>query len=224
VRVEAIPPDAFSYGRALNLGCRLTAAPLIVALSAHALPAGREWLASLVAPFAHPNVAATYGRQLPHPDLDPFRRQRILDYWSTEPHDDAPGRVQYSNANGAVRRTAWEARPWDEHLPGAEDRAWAAAEVAAGHRVVYVPAAAVYHSHSEGARAVYRRWRAEGAGIGGDDEPRRAALRRWMSLVRGDLRSIAPTPRDWRWAWWSPVLRGSEILGWRAGLRARSRR
>jgi len=223
VRVEEIPPGSFTYGRALNLGFGWTAAPLVVALSAHALPADEHWLERLLAPFDDERVVATYGRQLPHADLDPFRRRQVLDYWGAAAGDDAPGAVRYSNANGAVRRRAWEQRPWDEQLAGSEDHAWGEAVVAAGGRVVYVPEAAVYHSHSEGARSVYRRSRAEALGTGAPRQATRDALRRWAWVVRGDLRAIAREPRQWRWAWWSPVFRASEILGEQAGARRRSR-
>jgi rhamnosyltransferase len=166
VRVEEIPPSTFTYGRALNLGFAWTSAPLVVALSAHALPADARWLERLLAPFADEQVMATYGRQLPHADLDPFRRRQVLDYWGASPREDAPGAVRYSNANGAVRRSAWERLRWDEHMAGSEDRAWGEQVVASGGRIVYVPEAAVYHSHTEGARAVYRRSRAEALGTG----------------------------------------------------------
>ncbi|MCZ7585330.1 MAG: glycosyltransferase [Deltaproteobacteria bacterium] len=51
VRVVQIAPEAFTYGRALNLGMRETASPYGVFLSAHALPFDRDWLRNLLAPF-----------------------------------------------------------------------------------------------------------------------------------------------------------------------------
>jgi rhamnosyltransferase len=219
VRVEEISAGAFTYGRALNLGFGWTQAPLVACLSAHALPADRHWLERLVAPFVDPSVAATYGRHLPHADLDPFRRRMVLDYWTAQPRVDAPRSVRFSNANSAVRRSAWERFPWDERLRGAEDKVWAETVTATAAQVVYVPEACVYHSHREGARAVYRRNRAEAKGRDVALQPTGEALRRYASTVRGDLRLVAGHPRDWRWAWWSPVFRAAEILGERAGTR-----
>ena len=222
VRVEAIPAEAFTYGRSLNLGFAHTSAPLVAALSAHALPVDTRWLERLTAHFADADVAAVYGRQLPHADLDPFRRRAVLEYWGSEPREDGVGAVRFSNANGAVRRTAWESLPWDEALPASEDRSWAASVVAGGGRIVYAPDAAVLHSHSEGARAVYRRHRAEARATDLEHRTRRDALSWYVSAVRGDLRSIARHPRQWRWAWWSPVFRASAMLGEQAGSRPRA--
>jgi rhamnosyltransferase len=221
VRVEQIPPESFTFGHALNLGFGWTEAPLVVALSAHALPVNEHWLERLTAPFDDPQVAAAYGRQLPHADLDPFRRHQVLQYWGAEPRVDTVGEVRFSNANGAVRRTAWEECPWDEDLAASEDRIWGETIAARGGRIVYVPAAAVYHSHLERARAVYRRRRAElsSAGIQPGDGQR--SLRRYLGAIKGDMRLIARRPKEWHWVWWSPVFRASEILGERAATRRR---
>lgn len=221
VHVHEIPPQSFTFGRALNIGFALTTAPLIVSLSAHALPADGRWLERLIAPFEDPDVVATYGRQLPHADVDPFRRRQILDYWGSEPRVDAAGGVRLSNANGAVRRKAWEGQHWDETLSASEDRLWGEGQVKLGRRIVYVPEAAVYHSHTEGARAVYRRRRAEALHSGIEPKSRSAALRWYAEAIKGDLLLIKRNPREWRWAVWSPIFRASEILGERASVRRR---
>lgn len=142
VRVEHIPADDFTFGRALNLGARLARGALLVHLSAHCRPLGTDWLARLVAPFADPAVVAAFGRQVPIPGVNPIEAIAMTRNFPAA----GPARVLFSNANGAVRRAAVLARPWDEEIPAAEDHLWAA-DVRAPERVAYVPEAAVAHSH-----------------------------------------------------------------------------
>lgn len=142
VRVERMPPGEFTFGRALNVGARLAQGALLVHLSAHCRPLAADWLARLVAPFADTTVVATFGRQVPIPGVNPIEAIAMTRNF---PSSGAAG-VLFSNANGAVRRAAVLVRPWDEEIPAAEDHLWAAA-VRPPERVVYVPEAAVEHSH-----------------------------------------------------------------------------
>src|SRR5574339_612705 len=62
-RVVHIPPAEFTFGRSLNLGIQAATGELIVIASAHVYPVYPDWLASLLRPFADPNIALTYGKQ-----------------------------------------------------------------------------------------------------------------------------------------------------------------
>jgi rhamnosyltransferase len=220
VTVVTLKPEDFTFGRALNIGFEAAAGEVVVALSAHALPADSAWLERLLAPFVEPTVAAAYGRQLPHADLDPFRAREVLDYWGDERRDDSPDRVRYSNSNGALRRRQWEQHPFDEAMPYSEDDEWATWALAQGQRVVYVPEAAVYHSHTEGPVAWYRRQRAQAAAAGWPHPARAESLRRYAVLARADLRLVARRPSQWRWVPLGLALRAAEVLGIRAGTSA----
>jgi hypothetical protein len=57
-----------------------------------------------------------------------------------------PAGIRFSTANGAVRRAAVLARGFDEEIAIAEDHLWACG-LGARERIVYVPEAAVAHSH-----------------------------------------------------------------------------
>ena len=46
----------------------------VVMLTQDALPADRKWLAALLAPFADPQVVASYSRQVPRADANPMER------------------------------------------------------------------------------------------------------------------------------------------------------
>lgn len=220
VTLVTVDPEDFTFGRALNIGIEAAAGEVVVALSAHAVPADGAWLGRLLAPFAESSVAATYGRHLPHGDLDPFRAREVLDYWGAEPGEDTADRVRYSNSNGAIRRRLWQQHPFDEAMPYSEDDEWAAWVLAQGGRVVYVPDAAVYHSHSEGPVAWYRRQRAQAAAGGWPHPGRSESLRRYAALARGDLRLVAGHPAQWRWVPLGLALRAAEVLGIRAGTSA----
>ena len=64
MRVLTLPRAAFSYGRALNVGFAAATAPLVVSLSAHALPLDRHWLRNLTRPFADPLVDGVVGKTM----------------------------------------------------------------------------------------------------------------------------------------------------------------
>jgi len=141
VRVEQLP-GGFSYGKALNHGAALAGAALVVYLSAHCRPTTPDWLAALLAPFADPDVVATFGRQVPVPGVNPIEGITTSRIFPPE----GPAKVLLSNANAALRRTAVLAKPFDEEIPTAEDHVWACC-VRKPERIVYVPGAVVSHSH-----------------------------------------------------------------------------
>jgi len=123
---------------------------IVVALSAHALPTSKTWLANLIEPFKDPAVGGVYGRHVPRSNATPFE---LFGMWLSGVTSETPRRqtrdMMFSNANGAVRRHLALEHPFDETLPGAEDLAWADWIVRHGWVVCYQPAAAVYHSHGE---------------------------------------------------------------------------
>jgi glycosyltransferase involved in cell wall biosynthesis len=157
VRVATLPPGTFSYGRALNVGAAAARGALVVYLSAHARPRGRDWLAPLVAPFADATVVATFGRQVPIPGVNPIEAITTARVFPPAP----PAGVTFSTANGAVRRDAVLARPFDEEIAIAEDHLWGAGVTAPAH-IDYVPEAVVAHSHPMTLAAWGGRFRAHG--------------------------------------------------------------
>ena len=117
-----------------------------------------------------------------------------------------PPGVLFSTANGAVRRAAVLARPFDEEIAIAEDHLWARGAV---ERIAYVPEAAVAHSHAmslavwrarfyaHGLAAEYAR-RRRGIELPWG-EPRDGAARAFARLVgtlarRGEVRALAHLP------------------------------
>jgi rhamnosyltransferase len=165
LRIVKIPAEEFTYGRSLNTGIRESRGDVIVTLSAHAFPRGEHWLERLVSHFSDSKVAGVYGRQLPHDDAWPSVRRDYLEFYGQERRiqtdPDNPNEHCFSNAASAIRRSLWEKRPFDEMLPYCEDWEWARSMLMLGHTIVYEPDAAVYHSHNESLRVVYRRCQQE---------------------------------------------------------------
>lgn len=156
VILQEIPASAFSYGRALNIGFSLSHSDFLVSLSAHAIPTDSRWLFYLLSPFANPKVGGVYGRQLPHPNSNPFEARAYDQVYGPDPKIQSNDPF-FSSANCAIRRKLWEQFRFDESVSGAEDQLWAQQIQHDGYFVAYEPRAVVFHSHSEGLREVYRR-------------------------------------------------------------------
>jgi len=117
VRVERVPREGWTYGRALNAGAARARGAIVVYLSAHCRPLDDGWLARLGAPLADPAVIATFGRQVPVPGVNPIEAITTARNFPPAP----PAGVLFSTANGAARhgfRVAARPRP-------TASRAWA---------------------------------------------------------------------------------------------------
>ena len=219
VRLIQLPHDEFTYGRALNLGFAAATAPVVASLSAHALPLDRHWLRNLVRPLDDPHVDAVVGKTLPHADCNPFDRRGLRRRFGTTARflidGAAPG---FSNANSAVRRSAWLEAPYDESLPFSEDVLWARRRLGLGRGIVYAPDAAAYHSHNETTAQLRRRFRAE-ARAREIIDPHQARYRLsslLVDLVGGllfDWRTVLRTRAGRRWAWFAPRRRWAINVG-----------
>lgn len=181
-RVLEIPAAEFSFGGALNLGTSVCAAPVVVALSAHAFPRDRAWLERMAAALDDPAVACAFG---PERDAD----GRPL---SAAVRQDAAGlraapEWGYSNGAGAFRMALWRERGFRADMPGTEDREWALWALSRrGSVCVLDPALAVDHDHSgDGLRATFLRAEREARGYALflDRPPAgaRALARQWWS-------------------------------------------
>jgi len=156
-----IPPGDFTFGRALNWGCDAAKGDLLVFVSAHIYALADTWLEHLLEPFGDSRVGLSYGGQTGDHRSN-FAEVQLLKRWF--PEDGATVDQQNpfcNNANCAVRRSLWEAAPYDETLPGLEDMAFARELRTAGHRIAYVPSARIAHVHEEAAHQTFNRYRRE---------------------------------------------------------------
>ncbi len=159
-RVVHIQPEEFTFGRSLNLGIATATRDLVVVASAHVYPVYPDWLECLLAPFADPDTALTYGRQRGDKNSK-FSEQQIFARWY--PDEAAPLQTHpfCNNANAAIRRVLWEQYPYDDTLTGLEDLAWAKWAQAGGYAITYVPDAEVIHVHEESPGSVHSRYQRE---------------------------------------------------------------
>jgi len=160
VDIATIDASSFSFGRSLNTGCALATADVLVIASAHVYPVYDTWLEELTGPLSDPLVSLAYGRQVGD-DQTHYSERQILRRWFPE-HSDPDQRHPFcNNANAAVRRSAWEAFPYDQDLTGLEDMAWAHAALNRGERIAYVAEAPVVHVHREQWAQLKNRYRRE---------------------------------------------------------------
>jgi rhamnosyltransferase len=202
-----LPVERFSHGGTRNLLMERSHGAHVAFLTQDAVPADPHWLARLLEGFElAADVALVYGPYRARPGA-PVAVARELSAWfgslapGGRPRIDrdrdpsGPGAIVFfTDANGAVARSAWERVPFRD-VPYAEDHALALDMLRAGYSKVYVPEAAVVHSHTYGVVAQFRRsfdeWRGlrEVHGWVEPAAPGRALLT-IQSRVRADLRSL----------------------------------
>ena len=137
----------FLPGKALNLGIEQSIGEYIVCLSAHCIPTGKEWLASLVNALEEDeNYAGVYGRQEPMSFSSTTDKRDLLLVFGL----DRIIRTRdsfFHNANSILRRKLWEEFPFDNSVTNIEDRIWAQEMLNRGYKLLYEPDASVYHYH-----------------------------------------------------------------------------
>jgi glycosyltransferase involved in cell wall biosynthesis len=164
--VIEIEPHEFSHGRTRNRLMASTTGDLVAFLTQDAVPADAHWLNTLLAGFAEADdVAMSFGPYRAAPGASPMVARELTRWFESFSPDGRPivdrlsaderqipsrallGRRGYfTDANGCVSRTAWERVPFRD-VPYAEDHLLAHDMLRAGFAKVFVPAAAVVHSH-----------------------------------------------------------------------------
>jgi rhamnosyltransferase len=161
-RVITIPPAAFTFGAALNLGAANARGQTLVSLSAHAFPPDGGWLARMAAALSDPRVACASGYR--HgPEGAPLAEPVAQDLELALRHPE----WGYSNGAGAFRARLWRLRPFRADLPGCEDLEWARHWLEHGYVTIIDPALVVEHDHThDPLPAIFRRARREAEGVG----------------------------------------------------------
>jgi rhamnosyltransferase len=166
LRLERIPSDAFHHARTRNFAAGFANGEILVFLSQDAVPASERWLNNMVGNFDDPKVGAVYGRQIPKPGSC-VERQDTLDivYGAHKIVKDPAHRnglgyrfYHFSDANGAIRRSVWEATRFPEDLKVFEDMGIAKRILDSGWKIVYEPEAAVFHSHDHSTMGLFKRY------------------------------------------------------------------
>ncbi len=219
--VIEIPAEQFSHGGTRNLLMERAAGDHVAFLTQDSVPADELWLTRLLGGFsASTDVALVFGPYRPRPGASLMVTRELTRWFASLSPDGAPrvdridaaegeipvrallgARGYFTDANGAVSRAAWEDvrfRP----VAYAEDHVLAHDMLRSGYAKVFVPEAAVVHSHDystlEWLRRSFDEARALDAiyGFAEQRQLRRALLHVW-GLVGADLRfarSEAPGP------------------------------
>jgi glycosyltransferase involved in cell wall biosynthesis len=206
-----IPPQEFTYGRALNIGTAAAVAPIVIPLSAHAFPRHERWAERMIAAFDDDRVACACGAE-----ANPFG-QRIdapfdQDLELAEQHP----LYGYSNSAGGYRIELWRERPFREDMPFTEDKEWAWHWLHRGWRVHFAPELMVDHDHDhDPIPTMFNRARLEWTGFGMyldlPPYPFRALLHEWWVDVGAHASPARGRLSPWRVA---------RLLGKYAGRRA----
>lgn len=161
-RVTRMEERDFTYGKALNVGARKARGDIIVNLSAHAVPLGRQWLQCLVKEVSKAGVAGSYGKQVASGAVNPFEAYKNEVFFGLERLEfnkaggDPRKVAHFSNSNSAVRKEIWERFMFNEEVGWAEDLMWQEEVLNAGFSIVYAPEAVVAHTHPVDVRRAYR--------------------------------------------------------------------
>jgi rhamnosyltransferase len=180
-RLIEIPPERFTFGRALNLGAEAASGEIHFSVSAHVCPAERDWMERSLRYYEQERVAATAGvRELP--DGSPMGEVLYMDASYAHAH---PG-WGFANHASSWRASVWSDLPFDESLPACEDTEWSWRVLAAGWTIAIDPLLNVQARHRwRTAREAYRRQKLEKAAIASfaDLPPYRLrdCLREWWS-------------------------------------------
>jgi rhamnosyltransferase len=165
-RVLEIAPRDFNHGGTRNLLIAEASGAHVALLTQDAEPIDEHWLGRLLEGFDQaPNVGIVYGPYTPRPDASPAVRMEIERWFSSLSRESTSlverlseqertlpvaallgRRGFFTDADACVARHAWKQVPFRE-VPYAEDRVLAVDMLRAGYAKVFVPAAAVWHSH-----------------------------------------------------------------------------
>ena len=175
LRVHRIPRHEFGHGRTRGLGVEMTDGDVVAFLTQDVLPVTPNWPLRFAEALEDSTVAGVYGRQVPRGASTMEMFFVGLNYpgeglrFDPQPggHHPRPGRVLFSDAFSAVRRSALERAPFPTAAPFSEDQIWAYAALGAGYSIVYEPRAEALHSHEYTLKGLFRRSHAVGKALSG---------------------------------------------------------
>lgn len=156
-KIITIRREEFDHGKTRNLGAVKARGDIIIYLTQDAIPVDRHYIENLIKPLKSPEIAASYGRQIPRADATPPEQfARIFNYPDNpivKTKEDIPRlgikTFFFTNACSAIRKKEFEeAGRFPEDVIMDEDIIFAAKLILKGYKIAYVPDAKVIHSHS----------------------------------------------------------------------------
>ncbi len=156
-RVIQIERSNFDHGTTRNLAVSLSKTEFVVLLTQDAIPADENMISELIKPLENdPNIAISYGRQLPLPGTDPIERfNRKFNYppdslMKTKDCVESLGLRTFfcSNSCSAIRRSIFRRiGGFKNGVLVNEDMLYAGVAICMGYAVYYAADAKVFHSH-----------------------------------------------------------------------------
>ncbi len=167
-RVIGIRREEFDHGGTRTLAGKNAQGEFLVYLTQDVMPADEHAIGNLIRPLCQDEkIGASYGRQLPNPDADPFTAHlRSFNYPAESFIRTPEDRKKYgikaaflSDSFAAYRKNALESVGWfRDNLISTEDTYAGAKLLLAGYNLAYASDARVYHSHNHTALQEFRRY------------------------------------------------------------------
>ncbi|MEI8143431.1 MAG: glycosyltransferase family A protein [Candidatus Berkelbacteria bacterium] len=152
LKIFEIEPEQFSYPFACNYGAKRALGDILIYISGHSIPIGKNWLRDGLMNFEDKKIAGVYGSVLPSKDASVVEFFGYLPGYFTQRKNANHVKMGImGNTNAAIRRELWEKHSFDEtYIDGGEDGEWAYYHIQKGFDVVQDPKFAVHHSHGFG--------------------------------------------------------------------------
>ena len=228
VRTISIKPGDFNHGATRNLGVRESSGDVIVFLTQDAMPEDDRCIESLVGPLEDPEIAASYGRQVPRDSAYPPEKfARGFNYPETSllKSKDSISELGiktffFSNACSAIRRKEFErVGGFPEDVIMFEDMLLAARLLEKGYKILYTPEARVIHSHNLSLGRQFKRYFDAGASF--KNHPWFLSLsgsgKEGAKFFLEELRYLAGHG-EYHWIPYALVEAAFKFCGYRAGL------
>ena len=211
VRVETVLPQNFGHGKTRNQLASLARGDFLVFITQDARPADDGWLLKLVDGCnSAPDVAGAFGPHRAHPGARLVTQRELKEHFAGFGNTVSRVRMEdrarfdrevgyrqflhfFSNNNSCLRRSVWAEMPFPDVM-FAEDQTWMLAAIKAGYSKVYVPDAAVYHSHDFGVWETLQRNFDEASSFQRD-----FGYEIQGSLLRALASAVLLAKRDMRW-------------------------
>lgn len=167
-RVYEILQSEFNHGGTRGMGVRLLPwAEILIYTTQDAVMESPHTLRTLLAAFQDPKIGVAYGRQIPHPNADPFACHHCAFNYPAESAVRDYGtrlRLGYktvycSDSFAAYRRIALEAvGGFPARIISSEDFYVTAKMMLHGWKSAYIAEAVVRHSHNQALSQIFQRY------------------------------------------------------------------
>lgn len=165
--VAKIAKEDFNHGGTRNFAISFADCDILVFMTQDAILANENALADLLEVFNEPDIAAAYGRQLPHQDANSLAIHARLFNYPAKSEIKSVADVErlgiktvfFSNSFAAYRKSVFEQlNGFPNNTILAEDMYLAAKIVLAGYKIAYQADAQVFHSHNYSLIQEFRRY------------------------------------------------------------------